>query len=412
MHGALLVDLAHGGCRSCLGASRLDALTADRHVFLLYAARAQVSGDAIETLRAKAKSVTVLDDATVTGSLYRFKGIADELELCVVNVLTSPRGKALLDVYREHLFTDVYGFEFDVSAAEACTCAACPSHAPSDTPGERVHREVREFVRELPARQGHVTVSRSTLIPDCFGHGFSSRRGGVSRISTLSSLNLFCSSKRRDPRAVVEENRRRLGVAAGFHPKPMHFPKVNHASDVWVLGKAEPDSYDGMVTDRAGVVLVAPGADCIPLLFSDPVRRVVGATHAGWRGTLMGVAMATVDSMVREFGSDVRDICVALGPSVGVCCYTMDQNQASDFIRIHPDCVPDPERVQPHVDIRRANRVLLQNGGILPEHIHDDTVRDRPEVTPCTSCNPHDYFSHVRDGVNFGTQVGFIWIRE
>ncbi|XP_055006427.1 purine nucleoside phosphorylase LACC1-like [Boleophthalmus pectinirostris] len=187
---------------------------------------------------------------------------------------------------------------------------------------------------------------------------------------------------------------------------------VNHGSDVWVLGKPEPDVYDGIVTDRTGVVLAAPGADCIPLLFCDPVHRVIGATHAGWRGTLMGAAMETVNSMVREFGSNIQDIRVALGPSVGVCCYTMDQKQASDFTKIHTDCVPDPESARPHVNIRLANRVLLQNGGVLPEHIHDDTVCDRPLVTPCTSCNPEKYFSHVRDGINFGTQVGFIWIRE
>lgn len=178
------------------------------------------------------------------------------------------------------------------------------------------------------------------------------------------------------------------------------------------MGEAEPDTYDGIVTDRSGVVLAAPGADCIPLLFADPVKRVIGATHAGWRGTVMGAAMSTVNAMVREFGSDAADIRVAVGPSVGVCCYTMDQTQAQYFTRIHPGCVPDPQSVHPHVNIRLANRVLLEKGGVLPEHIHDDTVLDRPEVTLCTSCNPQKYFSHVRDGANFGTQIGFIWIRD
>lgn len=70
----------------------------------------------------------------------------------------------------------------------------------------------------------------------------------------------------------------------------------------------------------------------------------------------MGAAMATVNSMVREFGSDVKDILVAVGPSVGVCCYTMNRHQVQDFTKIHPDCVPDPESAQPHVNIRLANR--------------------------------------------------------
>lgn len=121
-------------------------------------------------------------------------------------------------------------------------------------------------------------------------------------------MNLFCSSRRRDPVAVVTENRRRLAVHAGFHPLPLrmvkvltykhctspdqhlaclliitsfHILQVNHASDVWVLGKAEPESYDALVTDQRGVVLAAPGADCMPILFSDPVKKVIGAAHAG-----------------------------------------------------------------------------------------------------------------------------------
>lgn len=70
----------------------------------------------------------------------------------------------------------------------------------------------------------------------------------------------------------------------------------------------------------------------------------------------MGAAMATVEAMVREFGCTVSDIVVAVGPSVGVCCYTMDKEQAMDFHRVHPDCAPDPESDRPHVNIRLTNR--------------------------------------------------------
>ncbi|KAM9343141.1 purine nucleoside phosphorylase LACC1 isoform 1-T1 [Pholidichthys leucotaenia] len=228
----------------------------------------------------------------------------------------------------------------------------------------------------------------------------------------MSSLNLFSSSKRRDPVAVVMENRRRLAVYAGFHPRPLRLVKVNHASDVWVLGKTEPESYDAMVTDQRGVVLAAPGADCMPILFADPVCKVIGVAHAGWKGTLMGVAMATVNAMVKDFGCRVSDIVVAVGPAVGPCCFTREREQALDFISVHPDCIPDPESENPHVDIRLANRILLQRGGVLPENIHDNTVEHRPRVTPCTSCHPELFFSHTRDGLNFGTQVGFLWIKE
>ncbi|KAM6970560.1 LOW QUALITY PROTEIN: purine nucleoside phosphorylase LACC1 [Aplochiton taeniatus] len=247
-------------------------------------------------------------------------------------------------------------------------------------------------------------------MPDCFSHGFSTRTGGVSSIPTLSSLNLFSSSRRRDPPSLVAENLRRLALEAGFHPRPLHLVKVNHGSDVWVMGKAEPESYDGLVTNQRGVVIAAPGADCMPILFADPVSKVIGVAHAGWKGTLLGVAMATVDAMAREFGSRRSDVTVAIGPSVGKCCFTLKREKAREFHSIHPDCVPDLETERPHVDIRLATRTLLERGGVRPDRIHDHTVTDRPCVTPCTSCQPTSFFSHVRDGTNFGTQLGFLWM--
>lgn len=70
----------------------------------------------------------------------------------------------------------------------------------------------------------------------------------------------------------------------------------------------------------------------------------------------MGVAMATVEAMVREFGCRASDVVVAVGPSVGGCCFTLESEQALEFQRIHPDCVPDPHSAKPHVNIRLANR--------------------------------------------------------
>lgn len=409
---AVLLDLIHGCCPACTGASLREETAADPHVFLLCGKRYREENVLSDAFLSSRSSVRVLDSDSTAECLYRFKRTVDELDLSSVRVLTSPRGREVLRVYQERLFTAVYTFEYKVRSADSLTCPSCGGSAHTDPPGAAVHEDVSAFLQQLPALKGDITVLKSTLIPDCFGHGFSTRSGGVSYIPTLSSLNLFSSSRRRDPGAVVQENRRRLALHAGFHPRPLRMVKANHASDVWVLGKAEPESYDAMVTDQTGVVLAAPGADCMPILFADPVLKVIGAAHAGWRGTLMGVAMATVEAMVAEFGCRVSDILVAVGPSVGPCCFTMQREQALDFHRVHPDCVADPESARPHVNIRLANRILLQKGGVLPENIHDDAAAGRPRVTPCTSCHPEAFFSHVRDGLNFGTQVGFLWIKE
>ncbi|XP_008293624.1 laccase domain-containing protein 1 [Stegastes partitus] len=408
MTRAVLVDLIHGCCPERTGASLLEE--PEPHVFLLCGKLYRDKPGSLDTYRNG--NVQVLDSGSTAECLYRFKQTLDRLDLSSVRVLTTAQGREVLLRYQALLFTAVYTFDYRVRPAESLTCPGCTGSAHSVSPAERVQEEVSAFLQQLPPVEGEVSVLRSTLIPGCFGHGFSTRTGGVSYIPTLSSLNLFSSSRRRDPVAVVMENRRRLGLHAGFHPRPLRLVKVNHASDVWVLGKPEPESYDAMVTNQTGLVLAAPGADCMPILFADPVLKVIGVAHAGWKGTLMGVAMATVDAMVTGFGCRVSDVVVAVGPSVGACCFTLERHQALDFTGIHPDCVPDPESERPHVDIRLANRVLLQNGGVLPENIHDDRAADRPCVTPCTSCRPDGFFSHVRDGLNFGTQVGFLWIKE
>ncbi|XP_022612883.1 laccase domain-containing protein 1 [Seriola dumerili] len=408
MSRAVLLDLIHGCCPTCAGPSLLEESASEPHVFLLSGKRHRDNHPFLSSCR----SAQVLDSDSTAECLYRLKQTVDRRDLSSVTVLTTPQGREVLVRYQQLLFTAAYTFDYKVRSVDNLTCPSCSGSAHTGSPGEGVQEEVSVFLQQLPALKGDVTVLTSTLIPDCFGHGFSTRSGGVSYAPTLSSMNLFSSRGRRDPGAVVAENRRRLALHAGFHPKPLHLVKVNHGSDVWVLGKAEPESYDGIVTDQTGVVVAAPGADCMPILFADPVSKVIGAAHAGWRGTLMGVAMATVEAMVTEFGCKVSDIVVAVGPSVGACCFTREREEARGFISIHPDCVPDPESVRPHVDIRLANRILLQKGGILPEHIHDDTVTDRPSVTPCTSCHPELFFSHVRDGPNFGTQVGFLWIKE
>ncbi|XP_015251436.1 PREDICTED: laccase domain-containing protein 1-like [Cyprinodon variegatus] len=267
---AVLVDLTHS-CRP--GASLQQE--ADSHVFLLYGTASRPGPGCSLPSVGCSGSAHILDSGSMAERLYRLKRTLDELDLSSITVLTSCRGRGVLVRYQEMLFTAVYSFDYRVT--DEPTCSECRGSAHTDSP----EPEVSAFLQQLPALKGHIRTLRSTLIPDCFGHGFSTRSGGVSYIPTLSSLNLFCSSKRRDPTAVVAENRRRLAVHAGFHPLPLRLVKVNHANDVLVLGNPEPESYDSMVTNQRGVVLAAPGADCMPILFADPVKKVIGAAHAG-----------------------------------------------------------------------------------------------------------------------------------
>ncbi|XP_032082919.1 laccase domain-containing protein 1 [Thamnophis elegans] len=363
----------------------------------------------------------VVGAETFAAALYAVKQKLDENGVEKITLLLSWQRKSLVRTYMEQLFTKLYQYELvelPMGSKERLLKKSLESGGKEgpdvDPEVERIQEEIRQFLGSLPSLEGDLTILTSSLIPEhVFLHGFTTRTGGISYVPTLSSLNLFSSSKRRDPPAVVKENLRRLSHQAGFNPDMYHTIKVNHASDVWVMGKPQPESYDGIVTNERGITVAAPGADCIPLLFADPAKKVCGAAHSGWQGTLLGVSMAVVNAMVREYASDVKDILVVLGPSVGPCCFTLPKESAKAFYKIDPSCVRSFDSPNPYVDIRRATRVLLEAGGILPRNIQDDSITDPEQnLTLCTSCHPDKFYSHVRDGENFGTQIGFISIKN
>ncbi|XP_015707227.1 laccase domain-containing protein 1 [Coturnix japonica] len=372
---------------------------------------------ALRDFQSLKKGLEVVCAQNTAAVLYAIKQILDEKDLSIIKVILPSLRKELMKIYIDHLFTAVYQFEFEeLRAASDCNNLQTigPKSEEQTVDVALIRSEIQMHLESLPSLKGELTILKSSLIPDdIFLHGFTTRTGGISYIPTLSSCNLFSSSKRRDPQVVVKENLRRLATAAGFNPENFHRVKIDHANAVCVMGKTEPDSYDGIVTNQKGVTIAAPGADCIPLLFADPVRKACGAAHSGWKGTLLGVSMATVNAMVSEYGCNVKDILVVLGPSVGPCCYKLPRESAEEFHRIDPKCVRQFDSTTPYIDIRRATRILLESGGILPEHIQDDSVTDQSQnVTFCTACHPDKFYSHFRDGTNFGTQIGFISIKD
>ena len=246
-----------------------------------------------------------------------------------------------------------------------------------------------------------IRVLRSPLIPDAqFVHGFPERTGGVST-GARASLNL--GRRWGDDAEAVAENRRRLAEHAGYDPASLIATRHVHGTDVWRVGEPLPDDaeFDGLVCDWPGPVLGAFAADCIPLLFADPVSGVCGAAHAGWRGTVAGVAVNVITRMV-EAGARAADIRVALGPSIGPCCFEVGDEVVAEFTAALPDVtglVVDGPRKQ-HIDLRRATRTLLERADVGAEHIDDGP--------PCTRCETERFFSYRRDGREAGVHMGFI----
>ncbi|HEX3758146.1 MAG TPA: peptidoglycan editing factor PgeF [Kofleriaceae bacterium] len=246
-----------------------------------------------------------------------------------------------------------------------------------------------------------IRLYRSPVLPaDGFLHGFPERAGGVST-GARASLNLGVSWG--DDRALVETNRRRLAEHAGYDPAAVQMARHVHGTDVWTVGRplADDATFDGLVSDRPGAVLAAFAADCIPILFAEPEARVCGAAHAGWRGTVAGIARNMIAAM-QALGARADRIRVALGPSIGPCCFEVGPEVVAAFSGALGD-VPGLVVAGPHkdhIDLRVASRTILERAGVAPDHIDD-----RP---PCTRCEPERFFSYRRDGRGGGIHMSFI----
>jgi YfiH family protein len=246
-----------------------------------------------------------------------------------------------------------------------------------------------------------IRLHRSPVLPsDGFVHGFPERTGGVST-GVRASLNL--GVRWGDDRENVETNRRLVAAHAGYDPAALVVTRHVHGTDVWTVGRplADGAEFDGVVCDHRGPVLGAFAADCIPLLFAEPDARVCGAAHAGWRGTVAGVARNVVTRM-QELGARVERIRIALGPSIGPCCFEVGPEVVTAFREAFGEVagmiVRGPHK--DHVDLRVAMRAQLERAGVHPAHIDD-----RP---PCTRCEPERFFSYRRDGKAGGMHMGFI----
>ena len=249
-----------------------------------------------------------------------------------------------------------------------------------------------------------ISIIKSPLISnELFFHGFPKRHGGVS-IGPRGSLNL--GHRWGDPEDNVLENRRRLAKYEGFDIDELVVTKHMHGIGVWTVGEELPDppEFDGLVSDRSGTILGAFAADCIPMIFADPEAKICGAAHSGWRGTVAGISRRVVERMV-EAGSKAEHIRVALGPSIGPCCFEVGLEVVEEFTKALPNIdglvVQGP--VKEHVNLRVATRAILQDAGVLAEHIDDQP--------PCTKCNPDDFFSYRRDGKGGGVHMGFIGLK-
>ena len=228
-------------------------------------------------------------------------------------------------------------------------------------------------------------------------HFFTTREGGVSE-GHLSSLNL--SFSRGDDPENVRENFARVAEAIGQPQDHFVFTDQTHTANVRVVtaedagkGLTKPRDYtavDGLVTNVPGLVLSAFIADCVPVMFVDPVRHCIGLSHSGWRGTAGRIGRETVRILHEQYGTDPADLYCAIGPSICQDCYEVSKDVADvfaeEFAGHEDEILIAKENEKYQLDLWKANEIVLTEAGVRPERI---TVTD-----VCTCCNPDLLFSH------------------
>ena len=240
----------------------------------------------------------------------------------------------------------------------------------------------------------------------CVPHGFTTRLGGVSE-GIFASLNIACH--RGDSEENVAENFRRLGKAIGFDPARVVLTRQTHSDIVRVVTAADCQGLDhhqypecdALITCDPGTALLIFTADCTPILLHDPVTGAVGAVHAGWRGTAADIAGKTVEAMQDNFGCDPANLCAAIGPNIGPCCFETDRDVPDGMLAALGDgALPfiQTRGEKFHVDLKGLNALWLRRSGVTNIEISNH----------CTACAPDLFWSHRVTSGKRGSQGAVI----
>ena len=243
-------------------------------------------------------------------------------------------------------------------------------------------------------------------------HGFCTRRGGVSE-GAFATLNV--GGQVGDREDAVRRNLEAIGAAFAIPVGGLILMGQVHGDRICVIDGDASASHpewvpecDGMVTERPGVALAVKTADCVPILFVDPVRRVIGTAHAGWRGTALGIAGKMAGLFRERFACRTEDLLVAIGPAIGPCCYQVDAPVREAFAaRADADLMLRPCAEQEgrwRLDLSLANRLALTALGIPAGNIST--------AGHCTACRTDLFFSHRAEQGRTGRQISFLMLAD
>ena len=277
-------------------------------------------------------------------------------------------------------------------------------------------------IKDYKSGNHTVPLIESPLLQGIRGlrHGFSTRKGGVSK-EHLSSLNLGFNLG--DEKEKVLENFRILGSLFEAKPEDFVLTQQTHSVNVRHVGREDRGKgifrerdytdVDALMTDEEGVILSAFSADCVPILFYDKGHRAIASCHSGWRGTHGRILARVIEAMQREFSSKPEEIYIAIGPSICKNCYEVSEDVGEAFLDAFPALREMTKNASPiervseekfHIDLWELNRWIALENSIPAENISISGY--------CTMERPDLFFSHRYSQGKRGVQGAFIGLSE
>ena len=246
-------------------------------------------------------------------------------------------------------------------------------------------------------------------------HAFSTKHGGVST-DEWTSMN-FAFSRGDKPENVIE-NYKIFSDAVGFDYNSLVTSSQDHHTYVRAVTKNECGigiwrekdmlSVDALITNEPNVTLVTHYADCTPLFFVDTVGKAIGLAHAGWRGTVGRIGEEVIKKMTALYGTNPKNVVVAIGPAISKCCYEVDKDCAENFYNLKD--LDNSKFIFPKddgkymIDLLETNRQIVMKAGVKEENI---VLSDL-----CTKCNSDLLWSHRATNGHRGTMCAFMCIEK
>lgn len=237
---------------------------------------------------------------------------------------------------------------------------------------------------------------------------FENHKNILAFTNTKQTLKKSNSRFTGDSTILVEENRKELAAVLGIKNSQLVFPRQTHTNcvkEILDIPQSEITETDGLVSNQSGICLCIQTADCVPILLFDPIKKVISAIHAGWRGTVNKIVEVAVQKMISEYNSSPKNILATIGPSISPEIYEV----GDEVVNAVKESIPNSEQTlwknksrKFHFNLWEANRQLLIQVGLHTNNIE--------VLGKCSYQNSDKYYSARKEGIDTGRMVSGIMI--